>query len=336
MSEPTAASDEQGAAAAAPPAARRLVVGLPWLCAMAAYYLAVTVLTHFHKLAGAGALGLGLVLFARPLGRLLARGLLEPWRAINERAAAARVGEPARHFDYRPLVVMCTVAVSLTLIEYYGDRNIWDQIVTRWLPWLRDFRYFELSGFAYWSAARVVGYVAIPFLVVLFMPGERLRDYGLSPRGFSEHVWIYGLLFLVVVPAVVMVSYTKAFQHTYPFYKLAARSWTDCLGWELFYSIQFFALEVFFRGFMLHALKRPMGAYAVFAMIVPYCMIHYNKPIAEVLGAVAAGTVLGTLSLHTGSIWCGVLIHVSVALGMDALAMFHTVGFPGNPRLVLS
>ncbi len=98
--------------------------------------------------------------------------------------------------------------------------------------------------------------------------------------------------------------------------------------------MQFFALEVFFRGFMLHALKRPMGAYAIFAMIVPYCMIHYHKPIAEVLGAVAAGTVLGTLSLHTGSIWCGVLIHVSVAWSMDSLALMHTVGSPGNPRLV--
>lgn len=313
----------------------RLVIGLPWILAMAATYLAVTVLTHFHKPAGAGALGLAVLVFIRPLGRLLGRALLEPWRSLNEAAGLAREGRPARDFDYRPLVVMCTVAVSLTLIEYYGDRDVWDLVVRRFLPWLDGHRFRELSGFAYWSGARLVGYVVIPFLVVLFMPKERFRDYGLSARGFLKHLWIYGLLFLVVVPAVVMVSFTKPFQHTYPFYKLAARSWTDFLLWELFYSVQFFALEVFFRGFMLHALKRPMGAYAIFAMIVPYCMIHYHKPIAEVLGAVAAGTVLGTLSLHTGSIWCGVLIHVSVAWSMDSLALVHTVGFPGNPRLVV-
>jgi hypothetical protein len=242
--------------------------------------------------------------------------------------------QPADHFDYRPLVVMCTVALSLTLIEYFGDRDVYDAAVRRWWPGFASHRYFELGGFVYWSLARQVGYILIPLLVVLFMPGERMRDYGLTVRGVFRHIWIYGLLLAVVLPAVAMVSFTAAFQNTYPFYKLAARSWTDFLVWELFYALQFFALEVFFRGFMLHALKRPMGAYAIFAMAVPYCMIHYHKPLPEVLGAVAAGIVLGTLSLHTGSIWCGWLIHVSVALSMDWLAMLQTAGYPGNPRFV--
>ena len=30
------------------------------------------------------------------------------------------------------------------------------------------------------------------------------------------------------------------------------------------------ALEFFFRGFLLFALKRAVGAYAIFVMIVPY------------------------------------------------------------------
>ncbi len=313
---------------------RRLPISLGWLAAMAAYYLAVAALTHYHKLAGSAALVVGLGVFIRPLGRLLGGALLQPWREINRAAAEAKAGQPPDHFDYRPLVVMCTVAVSLTLIEYFGDRDVYDAAVRRWWPSFVQHRFFELGGFAYWSLARVLGYVVLPFLVVLLMPGERFRDYGLSARGFTRHVWIYGLLFLIVVPAVVMVSFTQSFQNTYPFYKLAARSWTDFLAWEALYSVQFFALEVFFRGFMLHTLKRPMGAYAVFAMAVPYCMIHYHKPLAEVLGAVAAGIVLGTLSLHTGSIWCGVLIHVSVALSMDTLALVHTAGFPGNPRFI--
>ena len=31
----------------------------------------------------------------------------------------------------------------------------------------------------------------------------------------------------------------------------------------------------------------------------------------------------GTLALRTGSVWCGVLLHVSVALSMDLLASWH-------------
>ena len=41
----------------------------------------------------------------------------------------------------------------------------------------------------------------------------------------------------------------------YPFYKHAGDSWADFLGWESVYILQFFALEFFFRGFLLHGLK---------------------------------------------------------------------------------
>jgi membrane protease YdiL (CAAX protease family) len=58
-------------------------------------------------------------------------------------------------------------------------------------------------------------------------------------------------------------------------------------------------------------------------MIVPYCMIHYGKPLPETLGAIVAGLVLGTLALRTRSIWGGVLIHIGVALTMDMLALGH-------------
>jgi hypothetical protein len=317
--------------------------------ALGVYYLAAVVLTHFNKPAGAIAVVLGLVIFHRPLGRLLGVTLLDSWRKLNEEAALSRqdclssrahggaAQEPTdgATFDFRPLVVLCAVAVSLTVIEYYGDRSTFRSLINRWLPDFLLHRFFDLASFGYWSGFRVVGYVLFPWLVVLFMKGERLRDYGLSLKGFFKHLWIYGLLFLIVVFPVVMVSFTKSFQNTYPFYKLAARSWTDFLLWEAMYSLQFFALEVFFRGFMLHPLKKTRGAYAIFAMAGPYCMIHFNKPLAEVLGAVVAGIVLGTLSLRTGSIWCGVLIHISVALSMDSLSMVHVAGYPGNPRLVL-
>jgi hypothetical protein len=56
-------------------------------------------------------------------------------------------------------------------------------------------------------------------------------------------------------------------------------------------------------------------------MVVPYCMIHYGKPMAETCGAIFAGLVLGTIAMRTRSIWGGVAIHVCVALSMDGLAL---------------
>jgi membrane protease YdiL (CAAX protease family) len=141
------------------------------------------------------------------------------------------------------------------------------------------------------------------------------------------------ILFGIVLPAVIMVSYTPSFKYHYPFPWGRAGGGMpvplrQLLVWELFYAAQFFSLEFFFRGFMLSALRRSMGAYAIFAMVVPYCMIHFGKPLAETLGAFVAGLILGTLALRTRSIWCGVFIHVSVAVSMDMAALLQKGTFP--------
>ena len=66
---------------------------------------------------------------------------------------------------------------------------------------------------------------------------------------FRRHLPLYVGLFLAILPVIVIASFTAPFQHTYPFYKLAVRSWTDLIAWELLYVLSFFALEFFFRGF---------------------------------------------------------------------------------------
>ena len=94
------------------------------------------------------------------------------------------------------------------------------------------------------------------------------------------------------------------------------------------YIAQFFALEVFFRGFMLVPLRKSMGSSAIFAMSVPYVMIHYGKPYLETCGAFVAGLFLGSLAMKTRSIYAGFLVHVTVALLMDFMALSIRWGFP--------
>jgi membrane protease YdiL (CAAX protease family) len=98
--------------------------------------------------------------------------------------------------------------------------------------------------------------------------------------------------------------------------------WTF-LCWELIYFIQFFALEFFFRGFLLHSLKPALGPYAIFVMTVPYCMIHFGKPMPETFAAIFAGVFLGWLSFRNGNIWLGLALHCFVAFSMDILALFN-------------
>jgi membrane protease YdiL (CAAX protease family) len=250
---------------------------------------------------------------------VLARALrfisIDQWRAIDRETE--RDDSQRGVFDWRVLVILVTVAVSLTIQEYIGDRGFFED---HFKPDKLD-TYWELKGFAWWAGWRVIGYAILPMLVIVAMPGERLRDYHLTPRGFFKHLWIYVALYLAVLPAVIIASTTTSFRHTYPFYKLANRSASDLWMWEGLYAAQFFSLEIFFRGFILAGLRRSLGSNAIFVMIVPYCMIHFQKPMPETLAAIGAGLILGTLAMRTKSIWGGILIHVGVAMTMDVLAL---------------
>jgi membrane protease YdiL (CAAX protease family) len=93
--------------------------------------------------------------------------------------------------------------------------------------------------------------------------------------------------------------------------------------WEMLYAVQFVTLEFFYRGFLLFALERFMGAFAIFVTVIPYCMVHFGKPFVETFAAIPAGVVLGALALRTRSIWPGAALHIAVGWSMDLLSLYH-------------
>lgn len=218
--------------------------------------------------------------------------------------------------------MLLSIPISLTLMEFVG------------LPW-HLFRMFpaikaslppdqaNLLGLIYWSCFCGFAYVVIPSLITRFVFREGISQYGLKIKGIGANLWIYLTLYLLVLPFVVIASFGKPFQLTYPFYPPSPGGWVLFLIFEFFYLIQFMYLEFFFRGYVIFNLERAFGYYSVFIMAIPYCMIHYHKPMPEALAAIAAGVILGTLALRTRSIWYGVLIHMSVAISMDVLALLQ-------------
>lgn len=263
----------------------------------------------------------------------------DTWAVLEAEARLLR----AQHLDqdrldYRPAVCLLLTAVTLTIHEYYGGRSFYETMIRPELArafeqgghkWLKFDRYDELYSYGWWVFARVVGYVLIPLPIwKLLFPKDSLLDMGLRLKGFFRHLWIYAMCLAVVVPLVLLIASQPDFGNYYPFYKASSRSWFDLMVWESIYAVQFFALELFFRGWMLGALKRSLGAAAIFVMAVPYCMIHYGKPYLEAHGAIVAGVVLGSLAMRTRSIYAGFLVHVSVAFLMDFLALLRRGALP--------
>ena len=280
------------------------------------------------------AIPLPLLALIAPLCWLFFRGT---WRELDAEALALRRDLAARsEVDHRPMVALTLLALVLTMQWYYGQPDFFENVLRPAIVrraqahpggfWNPDL-YGELYLRGWWGLTRIVGYVVPVAVWPLFFRRDRLLDFGLRTRGFLAHAWIYALCIGVMVPVLLLVSRQPDFADYYPMYKLAGRSWVDFGVWELIYIGQFFTLEIFFRGFWLRAM-RTFGAGAIWSMVVPYCMIHYGKPYLEACAAVVAGVVLGSLAMRTRSIYAGFLVHGTVAVLMDVLALYRRHGLP--------
>lgn len=182
----------------------------------------------------------------------------------------------------------------------------------------------RLNQRIWWAVVRVVAYLILPLVIIKVGLRARLRDMGLSIRGASQ--WkVYALMLAVVMPVVVVASYETSFQNKYPYYRLQPGEplFPGLVAWELLYALNFLGIELFFRGFFIHGLRREIGYAAVFAPLVPYVTIHWGKPFPEAFGSMLTAFILGTMSLKTRSVWGGTFLHAVVACSMDLLSLWH-------------
>jgi membrane protease YdiL (CAAX protease family) len=269
--------------------------------------------------------------------RFWRRTITEPLHRIDKESRVFLDSDAARQADYKVITVLVTTAVCLTLLRYFGGDGGCDRVVRfchgLGLNQLAEDLYstFEespskrINVLTHWTVLCVVCYFIVPAALIQFGFREPLRDYGVKLRGAFTDFWLYALMFAIVGPLVYLVSTDAHFQETYPFYHLHPDEalWPNFWRWELQYAVQFFALEFFFRGFLLHGTKHRFGVYAIFVMMVPYCMIHFGKPMPEACASIIAGIALGFMSLKNRSIWLGAAIHVTVALSMDLTSIWR-------------
>lgn len=245
--------------------------------------------------------------------------------------------EIARHFrdditrlDQRAVFALVYAAAGLTLIHYLRDPKYLALILANTRFAGTGFEAANptennLHGLVWWVLVSVTFYFVIPAFIVRFVQKRKLREIGLAisiERGFFK---LLVICIAIMLPLVYLMSLTNGFSTKYPFFQVYNGDpyvSSTLLTWELIYFLQFFGLEFFFRGFLVHSLKHSMGLYSIFAMMVPYCMIHFQKPMPETFAAIFAGTFLGWLSYKNNSIWLGLVLHCAVAFAMDILALY--------------
>lgn len=219
----------------------------------------------------------------------------------------------------RVAVVLVTAAIALTFISFFRGPGT----LMTLFPGAAEGN-SEFKGLVWWALVSIACYVLIPAVSIVAMRGS-FADYG-AGRPVTTQSWKpYAVLYGLSLPFILAASFLPGFQAKYPFYRLVEDEaiWPYLAVFWILYALQFVALELFFRGYLLFGLSPRLGIAAVFVMVVPYTMIHFTKPLAEALSAIVGGTALGFLSLKTHSVWWGAALHIAIAMTMDVLALWH-------------
>jgi membrane protease YdiL (CAAX protease family) len=173
-------------------------------------------------------------------------------------------------------------------------------------------------------AVRFLTYFIPIVLYYIFIEKENTNFYGLKLKRSDLKPYVF-MLFGVMMPLIILVSFTQDFQEAYPVYnmtiyknELPGEYWQQVLGFESMYLFDFTYIELLFRGIMIHTLYKYMGIECVLAVATVYCTYHYGKPVVETMSSFVGGTILGVLSIRTNSLYGGILIHMGVAFMMEA------------------
>jgi membrane protease YdiL (CAAX protease family) len=143
-------------------------------------------------------------------------------------------------------------------------------------------------------------------LAVLLALREDPRRYGLGRGDARRAVALGALAMAITVPAIVLIASVPGIREWY------APSMTTLPDVLLTNVLDLVPTEFLLRGFVLFALLRAIGPFAVVVALVPFVMIHIGKPDLEALSTLGGGLVFGWLNWRTGSIWASATYHVAI------------------------
>ncbi len=157
--------------------------------------------------------------------------------------------------------------------------------------------------------------------------------YGFTTKNFNTKP--YFVMLLIMVPLIAAASTQADFLTTYPrVQKMLSLNieisdhWKHFAIYEFLYGLDFFTIEFFFRGFMILAFVGIVGPRAIIPMAYIYFVIHWNKPMGELISSFFGGSLLGIVAYYSKSIVGGIIVHVGIAWMMEIGAFISKYFFP--------
>lgn len=188
----------------------------------------------------------------------------------------------------------------------------------------------QIFTWAYRVCNNLLGFATglLPLLALHQISRSRTGLYGLSFKTFDPRPYTW--LLLLIIPLVSVASFEPGFQAYYPMYKTNRVAeimnwppWLPMLIYESVYGLDFINVELLFRGFLVIGLTQYLGRNGILLMACAYCFLHFGKPLGECISSIFGGYLLGVIAFETRNVWGGILLHITLAWGMELAAYFQ-------------
>ncbi len=229
------------------------------------------------------------------------------------RREARRLLDGVRRLD-RQMVVVLTLAVALLLLQMQvGSRRFFWNHLADLVPGPHQ----GLAAWGWWFGLQgVLGFV-IPVAVLVVGFKRRPAEIGL---GLGDWRLASVVALVYAVPVVVgtwVLSDGAGFQAQYPHFDGAKTAWRTFLLYEALFLFYWVGWEYLWRGFVLFGTAPAFGAGAIVVQMVPFAILHADKPVAEAYLSILGGLALGALVWRCRSFWIAVPIHAFQMLALD-------------------
>ena len=92
----------------------------------------------------------------------------------------------------------------------------------------------------------------------------------------------------------------------------------DLLRYSLEAIVYLFAWEFLFRGFLLFGLKEKLKESSILIQMIPFVLLHFEKPGIEAISTIIMGIYLGYIVYRGNSYWPAFIIHLFINISFRA------------------
>lgn len=153
-----------------------------------------------------------------------------------------------------------------------------------------------------------VYYFLLPVVAILLLLRENPLDFGL--RFGNVRLWVPYLAAAIVVSLPIL--FVGAMDPSVRRYYEAFHAHESVPEYVFNTVVILFAWEFICRGFLLFGLEERFKQGTIFIQMVPFALLHFGKPRAEVIICVVTGVIFGYVALRSRSFWPAFLIHLFI------------------------